>query len=81
MKAVVTQGFLESIPDPIRTKLHLRAGMILDFDENTPYLKATPEGGDEDSAQEFDTWLSESVGIAKGKFTTDELMHETRGED
>ena len=81
MKAVVTQEFLESIPDPIRTKLHLHAGMILDFDESTPYLKATPESGDEDSVQEFDTWLTESVGIAKGRFTTDELMRETRGED
>lgn len=31
--------------------------------------------------QEFDTWLSESVGIAKGMPSTDEMMRETRGED
>ena len=29
----------------------------------------------------FDRWLTESTGIAKGRFTTDERMRETRGED
>jgi hypothetical protein len=29
---------------------------------------------------EFDVWLAASIGIAKGKQTTDERMRETRGE-
>ena len=29
----------------------------------------------------FEAWLNGSVGLAKGKFTTDERLHETRGED
>lgn len=30
---------------------------------------------------DFDRWLAASTGIAKGRFTTDERMRETRGED
>lgn len=81
MKAIVTHGFLESIPEKIRTKLHLHTGMILDFDEEAPYLKATPSESPEEITADFETWLAASTGIAKGKFTTDELMRETRGED
>ena len=84
MKAVVTTGFLESIPAQIRTKLHLTTGMVMDFDETTPYLKATTVADEEEeimSEEEFQKWIAESVGIAKGKFTTDEMMRETRGED
>ncbi|MEI6674220.1 MAG: helicase-related protein [Verrucomicrobiota bacterium] len=33
------------------------------------------------TSNEFDAWLKASVGVAKGKFTTDEMMRETRGED
>ena len=29
---------------------------------------------------EFDVWLAASIGIARGKLTTDERMRETRGE-
>ena len=84
MKAVVTKGFLESIPAQIRTKLHLKTGMVVDFDETTPYLKATTiadEVSPTMTDEEFEAWIAESVGIAKGKFTTDEMMRETRGED
>ena len=84
MKAVVTQGFLESIPAQIRTKLHLTTGMVMDFDETTLYLKATTVADEEEeimSEEEFQKWIAESVGIAKGKFTTDEMMRETRGEN
>ena len=81
MKAVVTQGFLESVPEKIRTKLHLKAGMVLDFDESTPYLKATASDVPADESQEFDAWLKNSVGMAKGMPSTDEMMRETRGED
>ncbi len=83
MKAVLTPGFLETVPAPIRDKLHLRTGMVMEFDETSTYLKATPVADDEEimSEEEFLKWIAESVGIAKGKFTTDEMMRETRGED
>ena len=31
--------------------------------------------------ENFPAWLTASIGIAKGKLTTDERMRETRGED
>ncbi len=31
--------------------------------------------------EDFERWLEASTGIAKGRFTTDERMRETRGED
>ena len=43
-----------------------------------------PQGGDSGRAHEqanFDTWLVGSIGLAEGRFTTDERMRETRGED
>ena len=30
---------------------------------------------------DFDVWLAASTGMVKGRFTTDERMRETRGED
>jgi hypothetical protein len=30
---------------------------------------------------QFRAWLTSSVGMAKGKFTTDQRLQETRGED
>jgi bifunctional DNA-binding transcriptional regulator/antitoxin component of YhaV-PrlF toxin-antitoxin module len=85
MKAVLNAGFLETVPAPIRDKLHLKAGMVMEFDETSPYLKATPVVDETEeeimSEEEFQKWIAESVGIAKGKFTTDEMMRETRGED
>jgi bifunctional DNA-binding transcriptional regulator/antitoxin component of YhaV-PrlF toxin-antitoxin module len=80
MKAVITTEFLETIPAPIRKKLRLVKGMVLDFDENTPYLKATSDEATQQSPDEFNAWLTESIGMAKGKFSTDQLMSETRGE-
>lgn len=54
----------------------------MDFDEQAPYLKAVPAAAsDANDLEEFQTWLNSSVGLAKGKFTTDERMMETRGED
>jgi bifunctional DNA-binding transcriptional regulator/antitoxin component of YhaV-PrlF toxin-antitoxin module len=84
MKAVLTQGFLETVPAPIRDKLHLKSGMVMEFDETSPYLKATPVSDEEEeimSEEEFHEWLAASVGIAKGMPSTDEMMRETRGED
>ena len=81
MKAVVTQGFLETVPDLIRAKLRLKAGMVLDFDETTPFIKAMPASSVAEAPGDFDAWLKASVGIAKGMPSTDEMMRETRGED
>jgi hypothetical protein len=81
MKSVITQEFLEVVPESIRDKLRLEVGTILEFDESTPYLKATVAEAGSETADEFDRWLTESTGMAKGQFTTDELMRETRGDD
>ena len=35
----------------------------------------------ERTVADFDEWLATSTGLAKGRFTTDERMRETRGED
>jgi len=32
-------------------------------------------------AADFDEWIETSIGLAKGRFTTEERMRETRGED
>lgn len=85
VKAVVTQGFLEAVPDLIRAKVLLKTGMIMDCDETASALKATAVA-DENAEEamtddEFQQWIAESVGIAKGNLTTDEMMRETRGED
>lgn len=81
MKATITPGFLDAVPAEIRDRLHLRDGMVLDFDESAPYLKATPSGDEAAAFDEFDAWLAESIGLADGKLSTDVLMRETRGED
>ena len=81
MKATITPGFLEIVPAEIRTRLHLHDGMTLEFDESAPYLKATPAAARDSRSEEFDTWLIDSIGLAAGKFTTDELLRETRGEE
>lgn len=82
MKAAITAGFLEGIPLPIRQRLKLRPGSVMDFDEETPYLKAVPAGvPDAADLAQFHDWLKASTGLAAGKFTTDERMKETRGDD
>lgn len=79
MQAILTREALSFIPEPIRRKLHLEVGQVLDFDETTPFLKAVPCSAN--SSDEFDVWLKASIGLAKGNLTTDERMAETRGED
>src|SRR5690349_20408922 len=69
MQAVVTAEFLEVIPVPIRQRLRLHAGDVLDFDEQAPFLKAVPaEPVNETESSEFADWLNGSVGLARGKF-------------
>jgi hypothetical protein len=82
MRAVITAEFVENIPAPIRQRLKLVPGTVMDFDEQAPFLKAVPtEPADDQELEEFQAWLASSVGLAKGKFTTDERMKETRGEE
>jgi 6-phosphofructokinase len=45
---------------------------------HAPKAGAEPRTGE---PADFDRWLAASTGIAKGRFTTDERMRETRGED
>ena len=81
MQAIITAEFLESIPLPIRQRLKLRPGTVMDFDEEVPYLKAVPASvPDAAELAQFQDWLKESTGLAAGKFTTDERMKETRGD-
>ena len=47
MKATLTSKGQVTIPQAIRTRLGLRTGDVLEFDEDAPYLKATrpiPDG-------------------------------------
>lgn len=82
MEAVITAEFLESIPTSIRQRLNLKPGTVMDFDEQAPFLKGVPtDHASLNELAEFQTWLSSSIGMAKGKFTTDERLKETRGED
>ena len=46
-----------------------------------PLVKAVVKSGDVPTVDEFDEWLPGCVGMAKGKFTTDELLRETRGDE
>lgn len=82
MQATITQGFIEGIPPEIRQRLNLRAGTVMEFDEETPYLKAVPAmAGDTGDYKQFQDWLTNSTGMAAGKLTTDARMKETRGEE
>jgi bifunctional DNA-binding transcriptional regulator/antitoxin component of YhaV-PrlF toxin-antitoxin module len=83
MQAALTPEFLNVVPASIRERLKLKPGVVLDFDELAPFLKAVPAQAatDDGVLAEFQTWLANSTGLAKGKFTTNERMRETRGDD
>ena len=40
----------------------------------------TPQVAEDAGMAEFDAWLASSIGLAKGKLTTDGRMRETRGD-
>ena len=73
MKSVLTSKGQVTIPMPIRKKLGLKTGQMLDFDECAPYVKAVPV---------FDEAEMMSVlGCAKGRLGRDSeaWLNETRG--
>ncbi len=73
MKATLTSKGQITIPKAIRRRLGLEPGQVLEFDENTPYLRAVPVF-DEDSMRAL-------VGCTQGRLgkTADEWLEETRG--
>jgi hypothetical protein len=82
MQAVLTSEFLDVVPEPIRERLKLKPGGVIDFDEQAPFLKGVPAcDADESDMAGFQAWLTTSTGLAKGILTTDERLRETRGED
>ncbi len=81
MQITATSELLDALPISLRQRLHLTVGMVLDFDDQVPYIKAMPANSVGRDDVEFSNWLNSSIGLAKGKFTTDHQMNETRGED
>ncbi len=73
MKATLTSKGQITIPASIRRKLRLEPGQVLDFDEDTPYLKAIPVF-DEDE-------MNSVLGCARGVLGRDskQWLDETRG--
>ena len=73
VKATLTSKGQITIPAKIRRNLGLRSGQVLDFDEDSPFLKAVVI---------FDEEAMRAVlGCAEGKLdkTTKEWLDETRG--
>lgn len=74
MKATLTSKGQITIPLPIRLKLHLKTGDVLDFDESAPFLMArkaiAPEAWEEFGKEASDPW--EGLDIM-------EVMEDLRG--
>jgi len=73
MRATLTSKGQVTIPAPIRRRLGLEPGQVLEFDESAPYLLATPV---------FDEQAMRAlVGCTSGRMamTSDEWLDETRG--
>ncbi len=73
VKATLTSKGQITIPAPIRVRLGLKPGQVLDFDDNAPFLKAVPVF-DEDE-------MSSVLGCARGVLgrSSAEWLSETRG--
>ena len=73
MKAKLTSKGQITIPAPIRRRLGLEPGQVLEFDESTPYLLATPVF-DEKAMRALVGCTSDRTAM-----TADEWLDETRG--
>lgn len=72
MKAIVSPKGQVTIPKPLRDRLGIRRGQVLDFREERGRLVATKANAKDP--------LESLYGILKLGKTTDELMKELRGE-
>lgn len=75
MKATITSKGQITIPAKVRRKLNLKAGQVLEFDEEAPYLKATRVF---DPAEMYATigCLKNSKGPAR---SAEDWLNQTRG--
>ena len=74
MQAILTPAALDFIPAPIRQKLKLEAGSVLEFDEEVPFIKAVPSFSVAD--------MMSCIGVAKGQYeglSAAEFIEATRG--
>ena len=71
MKAIVSEKGQVTIPKPLRDRLGIRPGQVLDFREQRGQLVATKE--------QVDDPLKDVVGILGTKRSTDELIEALRG--
>ena len=74
MQSTLTSKGQITIPMALRRKLNLKAGDVLDFDENAPYLKAV--------RQIDEKRMRSTLGCAKNKFgakTVKQWLDELRG--
>lgn len=62
-----------TIPVKLRSRLNLKPGDVLDFDENAPYLLARPSFSEEE--------MRGALGCAKNqsRFPSQKWLEETRG--
>jgi AbrB family looped-hinge helix DNA binding protein len=73
MKATLTSKGQVTIPTAIRERLGLKAGQILDFDENAPFVKAVPVFDEEE--------MHSVIGCTKGGLGCSSMkwLENTRG--
>lgn len=73
MKATLTSKGQITIPSPIRRRLGLEPGQVLEFDEQAPYLRAVPVFDEEK--------MRALLGCTAGRMgmTSDAWLDETRG--
>lgn len=74
MQAVLTSEAFAFIPEPIRSRLKLKPGSVLEFDEEAPFLKAVPAFDIAD--------MMACIGVSKDGYegkTPDKWLEQSRG--